>query len=179
MIDLETLGTTADAVIMSIGAVKFDLDSDKIDNAGFYASVSVDSNLSRGRRVDESTLIWWLQQTPEAQTVFTEPKQSLESALEELSDWLETDKYCVWANGADFDTPMLQHAYRQHNMETPWNFWNNRCFRTFKNLPQSRLAVIENTGVKHNALTDALNQAKHAQAIQRVLTGKQSLKVKS
>jgi len=179
MVDLETLGTTADAVIMSIGAVKFDLDSDKIDNAGFYASVSVDSNLSRGRRVDESTLIWWLQQTPEAQTVFTEPKQSLESALEELSDWLETDKYCVWANGADFDTPMLQHAYRQHNMETPWKFWNNRCFRTFKNLPQSRLAVIENTGVKHNALTDALNQAKHAQAIQRVLTGKQPLKVKS
>ena len=39
MIDLETLGTVADAAIMSIGAVRFDLDSDKIDDTGFYASI--------------------------------------------------------------------------------------------------------------------------------------------
>ena len=37
MLDNESLGTVADAAIMSIGAVKFDLDSDAIDDAGFYA----------------------------------------------------------------------------------------------------------------------------------------------
>lgn len=39
MIDLETLGTSADAVILSVGAVKFDLESDKIDDEGFYLSL--------------------------------------------------------------------------------------------------------------------------------------------
>ena len=37
MLDLETLGTTASAVILSIGAVRFDLTSEKIDDKGFYA----------------------------------------------------------------------------------------------------------------------------------------------
>lgn len=178
MIDLETLGTTADAVIMSIGAVKFDLDSDKIADEGFYASVSVESNLARGRHIDESTLIWWFKQSAEARNVFSESKQTLESALEELSDWFQHDRWHVWSNGADFDIPMLQHAYRQCGMEVPWKYFNNRCFRTFKNLPQSRYAVVQDAGVKHNALDDAFNQAVHAQAIQRVLTGKQPVKAK-
>ena len=44
MIDLETLGNRSDAVILSLGAVKFDLTSGKIDDQGFYASISIDSN---------------------------------------------------------------------------------------------------------------------------------------
>ena len=77
MIDLETLGTKADSVIISIGAVKFDLDSEQMDDNGFYASVSIDSNLERGRKIDEDTLLWWLQQSTDAQAVFHEPKQPL------------------------------------------------------------------------------------------------------
>ncbi len=57
MLDLETLGTTADAVILSIGAVKFNLETGKIDDEGFYRSVSVESNLDLGRRISEDTLI--------------------------------------------------------------------------------------------------------------------------
>lgn len=59
MVDLETLGTTADAVILSIGAVKFDLVSGQIDDEGFYASISVESSLNRKRRISEDTLLWW------------------------------------------------------------------------------------------------------------------------
>ena len=51
MIDTETLDIGPDAVILSLGAVKFDLDSDEIDDQGFYASVSLDSNLDAGRRI--------------------------------------------------------------------------------------------------------------------------------
>ena len=70
MVDLETLGTSADSVILSIGAVKFDLETGEIDNRGFYASVSVESNLSFRRRVSEETLLWWLKQPAAAQQVF-------------------------------------------------------------------------------------------------------------
>jgi len=178
MVDLETLGNVGDAVILSIGAVKFDIDSDKIDDDGFYASISVDSNLEAKRRIQEDTLIWWMKQSAEAQAVFHEEKQTLGDALDLFADWLgpNADKLCLWANGADFDLAMLQHAYVQHGMEVPWAFWNNRCFRTYKNLPHARQVKFVADGVKHNALTDALNQAKHLQLIQRVVSGREAFK---
>ena len=70
MIDVESLGTRADAVILSLGAVKFDLTSGKIDDQGFYASISIDSNQELGRRIQEDTLLWWLKQDIAAQSVF-------------------------------------------------------------------------------------------------------------
>lgn len=170
MIDLETLGTTADAVILSIGAVKFNLESGDIDDAGFYASVSVTSNLDLGRRVSEDTLKWWMQQTPAAQAVFHEPKDTLESSLRGLIEWFGHDQRRVWSNGADFDLPMLAHAFTQLGLTIPWQFFNSRCFRTYKALPAaSNLSKLKND---HNALRDAVNQAKFAQAIYAAMVRK-------
>lgn len=170
MLDLETLGTTADAVILSIGAVKFDLDSDKMDDEGFYASVSIDSNLDARRRIDESTLVWWMGQSKEAQTVFTEPKQTLDGALGALADWFGHNKRYVWSNGASFDIPMLEHAYRGFGWEAPWMFYNSRCVRTYRSLPAAdRVTKPVND---HNALRDAINQARYLQAIQAAMRGK-------
>ena len=153
--------------MLSIGAVKFDLDSDAIDDAAFYASVSVDSNTRMGRSTSESTLWWWMKQSDEAKAVFGEPKQHLQTVLPEFCDWFHGATY-IWSNGADFDIPMLAHALRQHELEPPWNFWNARCARTYKNLPGVRDIRIENP-MKHSALHDAIAQAKHMQAIQRKL----------
>lgn len=173
MIDLETLATTADAVIMSIGAVRFDLDSTKLGEDGFYASVSIESNLEKRRRIDEDTLVWWMKQDAAAQHVFHEPKQALGDALESLSVWVGDDDSFVWSNGADFDLPMLAHAYRSFDWLPPWKFWNSRCFRTFKGLSCAGQAMkIPGNKAKHNALADAVYQARCAQAIQAVLTGK-------
>ena len=169
MIDVESLGTTADAVIMSIGAVRFDLDSEQIDDAGFYASISVDSNLALNRRISEDTLLWWLKQPSDAQQVFHESKQTLAVALTDFCDWLGDDSSYLWSNGADFDLPMVAHALTQCGMEIPWKFWNNRCFRTYKNLPGAKDVRAPNTGVKHNALSDAYSQARTAQIIHRKL----------
>lgn len=172
MVDLETLGTVADAVILSIGAVKFDIDSDALDNNGFYASVSIDSNLEAKRRIQEDTLIWWLAQDPSAQKVFHEAKESLRSALISLGDWIGDGNYQVWSNGADFDLPMLAHAFTQAQIEIPWEFWNSNCFRTYKKLPQAKTVKFAGTGVKHNALADAVNQAKHLQLIHHAVCGR-------
>lgn len=181
MIDFETLGKVADAVILSIGAVKFDVDSDAIDDNGFYASISIDSNLAAGRRIQEDTLLWWMGQEPEAQRVFHEPKMSLDAALEDFHAWFDPDmfkKYRVWSNGADFDIPMICHAWTVAGYEAPWQFWNNRCFRTLKSMPRADEADhVPNPG-KHNALMDAITQAKQAQAIMRVLSGRNRKAVK-
>lgn len=181
MLDLETLGTAADACIMSVGAVRFDLDSDQIDDNGFYASVSIDSNLELKRRVQEDTLIWWMNQGDAAKGVFNEAKQTLRSALADLADTaFGADDLFVWSNGADFDLPMLAHAYTQLGMPVPWKFWNSRCFRTYKNLPGAKLVKVPFAGTKHNALFDAVHQAQTAQAIHKTLfSNKHPFKVKA
>lgn len=172
MLDLETLGNVADGVILSIGAVKFNLETGEIEPEGFYASISIDSNLECGRRIQEDTLIWWMKQGPEAQGVFHEEKLALAPALEQFSDWVGTRDFTMWSNGADFDIPMLAHAYKQHQMETPWEFWNTRCFRTYKNLPGAKAVKVRFTGVKHNALADAYHQAQVACEIYKALFAK-------
>lgn len=172
MVDLETLGTTANAVILSIGAVKFDLETNEFDDAGFYASISVDSNLGYGRHISESTLIWWLNQSKEAQNVFHEPKTTLDEALLSMAEWLGHNKRCIWSNGADFDIPMLAHAYAQIGHEPPWEFWNARCVRTYKSLPAAALVSKPANKLAHNALQDAVAQVKYVQAIYAAMVGR-------
>lgn len=170
MIDLETLGTTSDACIISFGAAKFDLESDKIDDEGFYASISLKSNLDMGRRINEDTLIWWMKQGLDAQRVFHEPKIALPDALQDFADWVgDPKKYTMWSNGADFDLPMVAHALTQCDIPIPWIFWNSRCVRTYKNLPGAKKVCTPPAGVKHNALSDAVQQIMTVQAIHKAL----------
>lgn len=169
MIDLETLGTSADSVVLSVGAVKFDLLSDAIDDQGFYGSISIDSNLAAGRRISEDTLLWWLKQPAAAQGVFFEDKLPLEQVLVDLSDWLGDNKWIVWAKGPSFDISMLEHAYKHFGMQPPWEFWNTRCVRTYMGLPGAKGVKGEVLGVKHNALSDAYEQAQTIQLIHKKL----------
>jgi hypothetical protein len=169
MVDCETLGTTADAVILSIGAVKFNLETGHIDDQGFYSSISVESNLAWKRRISEDTLLWWMGQEAAARQVFFEPKDALPEALLGFSDWIGDDDCHMWSNGADFDIPMLAHAYANCSIEAPWKFFNNRCFRTYKNLPGAKAVKVDAQGVKHNAMADAYNQAVQACAIYKAL----------
>ena len=74
MIDFETLGTAADSVIMSFGAVRFDIESGEMDDEAFYRSISIESNLEKGRRIDESTLIWWMDQVPQPRRCSRSPR---------------------------------------------------------------------------------------------------------
>jgi hypothetical protein len=169
MVDLETLGLQADSVVMSIGAVKFDLETGEISPDKFYCSVSIDSNLAQNRRMSETTLLWWMQQSPEAQKVFAEPKVAISGALEELSSFFDHPDYRVWSNGADFDLPILAHLYSTNMLDQPWQFHNSRCYRTLKNLPLARNAVKPPNPVAHNALFDAEYQALHLINIYRAL----------
>ena len=173
MIDLETLGTTADAVILSVGAVKFDLESDAIDEEGFYGSISIESNMDLGRKIDEDTLLWWLKQPAAAQNVFHEDKLSLEQTLMDLSDWLGNAEWIVWAKGPGFDVAMLEHAYKRLGMSPPWAFWNVRCVRTYMALPGAKGLTAPTEGVAHNALSDAYQQAKTIQAIHHKIFAEQ------
>jgi len=171
MIDLETLGTTADAAILSIGAVRFDLDAGTVFDHPFYSAISVDSQ--PGRAITGGTLAWWLDQPKQAQAVFTDPyMRDLEFVLAELDSFIDSTpgvSPIVWSNGADFDLPMLTHAYKQFGWPQPWKPYAARCYRTYKNLPGARAIKLERTGQHHNALDDAIDQARHLCAIHQAL----------
>lgn len=168
MVDLETLGTTADSAIVSVGAVRFDLETGETHD-GFYQVISLDSNLSAGRYISPDTLSWWMQQEPEARAIFSAPSEPLHDVLENFARWIHSPDSIMWSNGADFDLPMLAHAYTHAGISLPWKYWNSRCFRTYKNLPGAKQTKTPKQGVKHNALADAYNQAQTLCAIHHAL----------
>ena len=174
MLDLETLATTPDAVILSIGACRFSLETNEVfygsEDVSFYRAISIDSQ--PGRKISQSTIEWWMAQSRAAQGVFSEPKCSLQTALLDLSLWMcgpGTSSPTVWSNGADFDLPILTHAFDQVDIDRPWAPYAGRCYRTYKNLPGARGVKVMRLGEHHNALHDAVYQAHHVCAIHQAL----------
>lgn len=163
MIDIETLSTSSNAVIMSIGAVVFS-PSEKTLGDRFYSVISVDSSLKAGMEVDKSTLDWWMKQSQEAMKVLVEAKKTkktLEDVLLEFSCWWKkNDCEYIWAKGASFDFPILTNSYEAIGKSKPWKYYNEYCFRTLANLYPEIEHVF--SGVAHNALDDSVEQAEHA-----------------
>lgn len=168
MIDLETLGRTPDAAIASIGAVLFDPRYGIKCADTFY--VEIDWKASK-RFVEKETVDWWRKQSKEARKCL-KGKTPLSEALEELDFWLPDD--CrPWGNGPTFDISMLEHAFDQEQIETPWKFWNIRDCRTIKDIFESKRGGLNGnfTGVKHNSLDDAKYQADWVCTMWANLTG--------
>lgn len=161
MLDLETMGTKPNSAIVAIGARLMDLGSLTLGN-GFYRSVSLKSCMEHGLILDADTVMWWLQQSAEARAAIYTSTVSLEYALQEFSQWLADNKVAqrevtMWGNGSDFDNVLLANVYRTVGIAVPWEFRNNRCFRTAKAmLPK---VDVQRTGTHHNALDDATHQA--------------------
>lgn len=165
MVDIETAGTGAHALVLSIGAVKWGEYSEEL-------LVYPDHNTqeSDGRSVSLDTMKWWMEQGAEAQAVFNKNPQFPDVAASQLEAFLR-DADEIWANGPDFDCVILADYMKQYNPRYRWPFWKHRCFRTFRNV-FSDYVGNEARGVAHDALDDAKYQAKSLQNILRTLREK-------
>lgn len=163
MVDLETLGTRPHDCILSIGAVEFDL----VDGIGreFYTTIDPVASKNLGFKATVSTLEWWSKQSVEAREAAFKGEKHPEEALRMFTAWLPSD-VVLWGNGSDFDNVLLSAAYDRLGFPTPWKFWNNRCYRTMKNLLKG--PPLERVGDHHNALDDAKSQANHLIALMHV-----------
>jgi len=167
MIDLETLGTGNDAVIISLGAVKFNPVADTL-REGFYVRISPESCVAHGLKIDGQTVTWWLQadRADARQALLASEEMDLASALDGFAIWFGLESRPVWGNGATFDNVILRNAYRAARMDCPWEFWHDRCFRTFKSLaPNLPKPTFDAADVQHHALGDARAQARQMQLI--------------
>ena len=175
MLDLETLGTRAGCAILAIGAVRFGTDLPIPTGENFYTVVNTRSCVERYRlKVDPKTEQWWRGQSDGARKVLQEAREckvGLREALVNFDAWLNTqgnkNTLRIWGNGADFDPPIIIACYDVCDMEPPWQFWNNRCFRSLRNLPG--LPPRKKRVASHHALQDAVDQAVEAVEILKKL----------
>jgi hypothetical protein len=163
MLDLETLSTRPDAVILTMGAVKFDPHSDKF-GAGLHHRIDVDEQIALGRHVDDTTVDWWGRQAEDVREEALGPDNriSLENFTAELNRFL-VGADCIWAQGPVFDIVILENLYRQLAKPVPWNYWQIRDSRTL--LSTHGDPRDKNSAGLHNALADCVSQAQAVQII--------------
>lgn len=167
MLDLETLGTAPGCPIVSIGAVAFCPNEGLGDR--FYVEINPNSCRQAGLVPTTETIKWWTDQPGGVDFLKRVDSRGelLSVALTEFTHWLEKFGHAevkVWGNGSDFDNAIIQYAYKAIGLEAPWKFWNNRCFRTLKDLLGAG-RKMDRVGTHHNALDDAITQAKFAVAV--------------
>lgn len=183
MVDIETMGTTPDAAVVTVGAVMFDLTAgpEQTIDKRCLAKASVASNQDFGRTISGSTLEWWFKQDPAAIRGLIEGQvTNLRNALTQFRLWADEHRpERVWANDPDFDVVILQSAFRSCNVHWSWHFAINRSMRTIGELayPDQRerrtviKAIREQVGTHHKADDDAEAQARFVAHAYQVLKG--------
>ena len=164
MLDLETLGTRPECVILTLGAVKFNPYTLEEPTGGLYLRMDADEQIAKGREVQEDTLQWWMNQAEDIreEALGEEGRVSVEQMYKELN------KICVgvqniWAQGPVFDIVILENLYRQLGLPCPWQFWQIRDSRTLlSSLGDPR---EKNKAGLHNALEDCVSQAQAVQFV--------------
>jgi exodeoxyribonuclease VIII len=168
MLDIETNGKSAGCGILSIALVPFSQSKGVFSSAAFYSKIKPESNDELLLTPHPETMKWWHEQEIAAYDEAWSGKDDLIQTLHKIVDYfveMESEgPVYVWGNGSDFDQPILQEAFIRAKLPVPWDFRNNRCYRTLKNL-FPYVSAQEFKGVKHNALSDACHQAEHCIAL--------------
>lgn len=181
MVDIETLGTEADAAVLSIGAVLFnpqELDTwETLKARSFYRLIDIEDAAKYGS-ISPGTLKWWFGQSDSAiKQLVNGNTTPLRTALLDLISYGRSRPnkevplgwpaaHTVWAKSPDFDCTILKNACKPFNLEWPWPFWAARCVRTAQDLgfPNGDRPIVQE-GTSHNARDDAIAQARMIQLI--------------
>ena len=165
MLDIEALSPRPNALVCSIGAVRFVPGSGQIEST-YYAVLDWADQQQRGRHLHAHTVAFWLRQPREAQLALLQAgtTPNLE-ALQKLIDFV--DGLPIWANGPDYDCVTLRSLLEDYHL-TPWALSQNRCYRTVKALHGDRAPEPKRVS-EHQALEDAKHQALYLSELLRAV----------
>ena len=170
MIDIETTGKTPGCNVLSIGATTF---FDPNENYPFYEKIRWDP-LNPDFSDEKDTMAWWRNQIPEvAHEAFSGTSYYID-VLRDLSHYIQMVRgkyrdFLIYANGAAFDFPTLEYAFKATGIAIPWQYYERQCYSTLKqHFPRISKPFFQ--GDKHNALSDARNQAAHCEAILKFIS---------
>lgn len=166
MLDLETLSSNSNAAVIQIGAVAFDLSS---MGPNYKATIDIADAMKHGE-VSPSTLKWWMTQSDAARTSSMSGITTTADALNGLNTFITSlgDPYELqfWAH-ATFDFPVIMSAYNAAGIKAAIPYKRTRDLRTLESFWSDFIAWDARDGTHHDALDDALFQAKHAQLMLR------------
>lgn len=171
MVDLETMGTTPDTVVLTLGAVRFDpYADDRVkedrENEKLYLRFVLETQDARS--ISEDTLKWWADQSDEARAEAFDDgddRIDLEDGLRQFTRFFKGATK-IWSHGATFDIVILENAYIEHDLGKPWKFWNARDTRTMFDLGHDPEMPKEGL---HHALADSMRQVIGVQNVYRKL----------
>ena len=157
MIDIETLGTSIDCIILSIAAVEFDRITGQTGRE-FYEKIKPEHG--QGRELCFKTLRWWANQPSGAFAEAMSGTDNLPTVIWHICKWWEPIKEVsnCWSQGTDFDIAILEHACKKANYYTPWKHNAKRDTRTVYDVCGFDPKSIEREGTYHNALDDCKHQ---------------------
>jgi hypothetical protein len=144
MIDIETLSTKPNALVLTIGAVRFDpfADDSTLKNGPndmdmFYARIDPESFTWPDVDIDDSTVAWWGKQSEAVreEAFSAEDRQPIAKVMEDFYKWCQPCER-VWANGSTFDIIILENICRNLGRGVPWSYFQVRDARTvYKMVP--------------------------------------------
>ncbi|HEY7823714.1 MAG TPA: 3'-5' exonuclease [Acidimicrobiia bacterium] len=169
-LDIETLSTHKNAVVLSIGACTVSLNGERRQD--FHCRLDAQSQIDAGRHVSASTLAWWMNQNPVAKlAAFEGEGLPVDHALTALRTWItHQGNPPVWTKGPAFDGAILESLAEDWGLKPCWPYRDHRDLRTIEEA--ARLAKDETvyerwhqvmeraTGdtIAHHALGDAIAQ---------------------
>ena len=132
IVDIETLGLTVPAPVLSIGAVFLDC------SAGLPASmrtwqVKVDPKKCIGEP-DPKTLDWWSKQSEEARREAFEATPDANPFGKFLGFVRDVKPTYFWGKSHDFDFGHLGAQIEALGIRPPWTYWRLRDIRTIEGL---------------------------------------------
>ena len=175
MVDLETLGNTANSTIIQLAAVPFDLTTGEIfGNHIFNKTIDIEKT---PLFVTGSTLKWWFNENPILLgTLLNSGKESEEAVLKSFIEWIDFlqnslgfDPPTLWGNGILFDNAILRERMQYYSLKYPILYFKDRDVRTIleiaslkQDIPEKELKknFMDPEAVAHNALDDALFQVR-------------------
>lgn len=184
MIDIETLSTAVNAVVLSVGAVEFDPITGEIKRNFYY---ELDLSEQKERHISASTVQWWLKQCMENQKNIdlmvkeNKWKNSIASVLIKLGAFISGndinylkraegyEKISLWSCDPDFDIAILANLYEEHKLPVPWKYSEPKSVRTVRTLAELHNIGLPKDNASHNALEDCIRQVAEIAELNRVI----------
>lgn len=158
-VDVETLSTDFNAVIVSISAVKFSLTSDETET--FVVNINPREGKELGLHISNDTIGWWRKQKPEAVKAWMNSPIGLSEALDMFDEFCGKGDLTWFANGSYFDFPILDSSYKAVGKKPIFKHWKSFDLRTVYWLTAFDTKSAERVGTYHVGIDDCLTQILH------------------
>lgn len=167
VVDIETLSTKRNAVVIDIAAVAVDWNRPTSNQFQIYLRDKEQSE-SGLFDIDSSTIAFHLKNDPNFIDDCNNNGVIFQEAVQSFADWIQMQSSDVelhmWSQGKDFDYPILENLFNAAGVKIPWNYGRIHCLRDLVWLnPAARLKSEGPTA--HKALPDALQEARQLIAV--------------